>query len=82
MENKECNVLELEDGSSYIIFGKSSINDINYVCLVNEKDNTDILFQRISYETDPPKLFQIESEEEFNMLLKHFEEKYKDLFEQ
>jgi hypothetical protein len=76
------NVLILDDGTNYIIVDRVLLNNIDYVYLINKKNPKDILFQRISYETNPPKLDPIESEEEFNMVLNYFGKKYKNLLNQ
>lgn len=81
MEANEFDILELKDGTNYVIADRVTLNNINYAFLINKNDNEDIMFQRISYEGDIPKLSPIGAEEEFDIVLKYFGEKYKDLLE-
>lgn len=78
MANK---ILELEDGSNFLVVDEAKIDNTNYVYLVNEDNKKDILFQRINYENRLPILSGIKTDEEFDVVLKYFGEKYKKLLE-
>ncbi len=73
-------IIELENGKSYLVVDEAVINDKKYIFLANEKDNKDLLFQNINYDSNIPKLSKIESEEEFNEVSTYFGRRYKRIY--
>jgi hypothetical protein len=73
-------IIEFENGKSYLVVDEVTLNEKKYLFLANEKNNKDLLFQNINYESDTPKLNKIESEEEFNKVSTYFMQRYKRIY--
>jgi hypothetical protein len=73
-------IIELENNKSYLVVDEIMINDKKYLFLANENDKSDLLFQNINYDCNPPKLSKIETDEEFNKVSDYFGRKYRRIY--
>ncbi len=78
MEEIEVNVLTLEDNNEYMVI--SALNDLEnkYLILARVEDTKDIVIRKVIKEEDKEYLINLDNEEEFNKVMKLFQEKYGD----
>lgn len=71
-EDLEC--VEIGE-KTYIISMECEIDGTTYLYMMNEKDFTDIMVQKIEIEDGEEYLVDLDSEEEFQLVLAHFQRK-------
>ena len=77
MEEKEYNVVTLEDGNEYIQVDKINDNNIAYLILSNSSNPDDFCIRKLITENDKEYLVGLASDEEFDKIYNMFCEKYK-----
>ena len=77
MEEKEYNVVVLEDGIEYAEVNKIKLNGKTYIFLVNLKDDDDFCVRKLIKENGKEFFAGLDSNAEFDEVLKEF---YKNNF--
>ena len=62
----------LENGMSYMIMQEQTYNGVKYLYLVNETDDKDFCIRKVVTRNDEEYIVTLESEDEFNLALKIF----------
>lgn len=75
-EEKECNVITLENGIEYTEIDKINFNNNCYVVLSNFDDPSDFCIRKLVINNDQEYIVGLEDREEFNNVLKLFNDKY------
>ena len=70
-------VVTLENNEEYLIVETIINNNNRYVFLANEKNNKDIAIRKVITKDNQEYLTKLDSEEEFEEVLKLFNNKYK-----
>ena len=77
MEDKvEVNIIELEDNEEYIIFEALENQFGKYLFLAKEKDENSITIRKIIKKDGKDYLTKLDSDEEFDEVIKTFYEKH------
>ena len=76
MEEKECNVVTLEDGIEYTEVDKIEYNNNTYVFLSNLDNPENFCIKRLIKENEEEFFEGLNSKEEFDTLLDLFMKKY------
>lgn len=72
MDEKEYNVVVLEDGTEYAEINKINLNEKTYLLLVNLKNDNDFCIRRLINENGEDVLIGLDSKEEFDQILNIF----------
>ncbi len=72
MDEKEYNVVVLEDGTEYAEINKINLNEKTYLLLVNLKNDNDFCIRRLINENGEEVLIGLDSKEEFDQILNIF----------
>ena len=72
MDEKEYNVVVLEDGMEYAEINKINLNEKTYLLLVNLKNDNDFCIRRLINENGEDVLIGLDSKEEFDQILNIF----------
>lgn len=75
-EEKEYNVITLENGIEYTEIDRINFNNNCYVVLSNLDDPSDFCFRRLVNDNNQEYIVGLENREEFNNVLKLFNDKY------
>jgi len=73
----EVNVIEI-DNESYIIIGTVELNNNKYLVLSNEKEHTEVIVRKVVCHSDREFLELLDSEEEYDIVLKEFYNRKKE----
>jgi len=75
-EEKEYNVITLENGIEYTEIDRINFNNNCYVVLSNLDDPSDFCIRRLVNDNNQECIVGLENREEFNSVLKLFNDKY------
>jgi hypothetical protein len=75
-EEKEYNVITLENGIEYTEIDRINFNNNCYVVLSNLDDPSDFCIRRLINDNNQEYIVGLENREEFNNVLKLFNDKY------
>ena len=76
MEEKECNVITLEDNIEYTEIGKVEYNNNQYVVLAVLENPEKFCIRKLIKENEEEYIIGLDSKEEFDNVLKTFVENY------
>lgn len=76
MEEKECNVITLEDGIEYTEVDKLEHNNNTYVFLSNLENPENFCIRKLIKENEEEFIIGLDSDEEFDIILNLFTQKY------
>lgn len=76
MEEKECNVVTLEDGIEYTEVDKIEFNNNTYVFLSNLDNPENFCIRKLIKENEEEFIIGLDSDEEFDTILNLFTQKY------
>lgn len=76
MEEKECNVVTLEDNVEYTEVDKIEYNNNTYVFLSNLDNPENFCIRKLIKENDEEYIIGLDTKEEFNNVLNLFTQKY------
>jgi len=80
MDYERGEILTLENNKEYVVVDTVVHEEENFVYLINNNDNKEILIQRVKIEDGAETLYPLKDKEEFKALLQVFFEKNKELF--
>lgn len=76
MEEKECNVVTLEDNIEYTELGQIKYNSNTYVVLADLENPKNYCVRKLEEENGNQFIIGIDTEEEFNNVMTLFAQKY------
>lgn len=76
MEEKECNVVTLEDNIEYTEVDRVENNNNTYVFLSNLENPEDFCIRKLIKENNEEYIIGLDSKEEFDTILTIFKQKY------
>jgi len=76
MEEKECNVITLEDNIEYTEVDKIEYNNNTYVFLSDLENPENFCIRKLLKENDEEYIIGLDSKEEFDTILNLFTQKY------
>jgi len=76
MEEKECNVITLEDNIEYTEVDKIKYNNNTYVFLSNLENPENFCIRKLINKNEEEYIIGLDSKEEFDIVLNQFTQKY------
>jgi len=76
MEEKECNVVTLEDNIEYTEVDRIEYNNNNYVFLSDLENPENFCIRKLINKNEEEYIIGLDSKEEFDIVLNQFTQKY------